>query len=311
MRLDTSLHFRRFLFHRADPRCVAWFRLAFALLLAFAFWPRGLVAAPNVGQWPWIESLYPAVFLTTPYRCLMYGGIVLLGLGWRPRIVGAVLICLLLPHDFLNRGQQSRQVLLLILVFISLLPATPVWRWRQLRELQFPAGPMWPIRLLQILLTLLYALNAYVKASPEFLSGEILMALSTQPNFLVDLTSGYLRLGPVSIPVALLAVGTVVLETWLAIGFWIPRLRWPTAALGVAFHLSLKFVVRIFMLDYATMLLYLAFLLPFTRDGSKLEEGVTGRTTSTPDRGPRLAAPDSPNCSMARLPLGPSSVVVR
>jgi 4-hydroxyphenylpyruvate dioxygenase len=95
---------------------------------------------------------------------------------------------------------------------------------------------------MQIQLSVLYGINALSKLTPEYLSGERLMELSTQPNFLVDLSSGFLNLGPIAIPVAACAVGTVVVEGWLALGLWFRRTRWPTAALGLLFHAALKFV---------------------------------------------------------------------
>lgn len=280
--------FERFLFAPANPKCVALFRVLLAMLLAFAFWPRGLQPASSVVESPLLAELYGHLFLTAPYRLAMFAGIFLFALGWRPRMIGLVLVCLLLPHDFLTRGQQSRQVLLFTLALASLPPATPLWRWRELSAGALPAGPIWPLRLIQVQLTLLYGINAWVKSSPEFLNGEVLMALSTQPNFLVDLTSGYLAVGSARVPVWLLAVGTVVIEYWLAIGFWIPRYRWPTAVLGVAFHMTLKFVLRIFMLDYVSMLLYLAFLLPWQASAKVAAEETDGE--QTPQRQSALAA---------------------
>ena len=123
--------------------------------------------------------------------------------------------------------------------------------------------------------------------TPEFLSGEVLVGLSRNlPNFLVDLSDGGLRLpalslplglelGPLRIPVWLCACGTVAVEAALATGFWIPRLRIATAALGVAFHASLRHVLVIGWLDWICVFLYLAFLLPFERDPGRPPGGRT------------------------------------
>jgi len=249
---------------------VVWFRLALALFLAYMFWPADLVPRDHLLAWPRIAQLYHNVFLTTAYRFVIYGCIILFAVGWRPRFVGIVLFLVLLPHGFLSEGLQSRQVLLFTVLCISLVPTLPVWHWHRLRTNSWPMGPMWPVRLIQLQLTALYGINAVFKSTPKFLSGDVLQALSTQPNFLVDLTDGYLLLGAVSIPVAILAVATVVTEYWLALGFWIPRFRLLTATIGIAFHFTLKFVMSIFMLDYVSMFLYLAFLLPFL---SPKEEG--------------------------------------
>ena len=129
--------------------------------------------------------------------------------------------------------------------------------------------PIWPLRLIQLQLTVLYGVNVLYKATPEFLSGEVMVGLSTMDSFHLDLSSGALELGVISIPVWMLGTGAVLTESWLAIGFWIPRLRVATAVLGVCFHLMLVFVMTIFMLDVVSCFLYLAFLLP-------MKAGVSG-----------------------------------
>ncbi len=116
---------------------------------------------------------------------------------------------------------------------------------------------------MRIQVSVLYGANALAKCTGHYLSGDALANMSVQANFLVDLTSGYLDVGSIRIPVFALAISTVMIESWLAIGFWIKRTRWITALIGVGFHLILRFIVNIFMLDYVSVFLYLSFLLPF------------------------------------------------
>ena len=118
--------------------------------------------------------------------------------------------------------------------------------------------------------------NSKVLAGAPAGSVDVLAALSiTRPNFLVDLSSGYMSVGPVAVPVWVLAALTVLVEYWLAVGWWIPRCRRLTAVVGLGVHLFLKaFVIRIFMLDFAAMFFYLTFLLPFpAADGSLQKSG--------------------------------------
>ena len=70
------------------------------------------------------------------------------------------------------------------------------------------------------------------------------------PNFKVDLSNGFLDLGFITIPVMILGIATVASEYYLAIGFWIKRLRIFTAIFGIMFHIILKQVVDIGFLDY-------------------------------------------------------------
>jgi hypothetical protein len=220
----------RLLFAPVDPRTVLLFRALLAGFCVFAFWPRpGAPAHP--AHW-----------------ALAIGALTLFGAGWRPRLSGLLAIGVLLPLGFLDRGQASRHLLLCALL------ATSLWNG---------PGPIWPLRLLQIQLSVVYGVNAVAKSTWHYLSGEALMGMSTLPNFLADFSDGYWHAGGIAVPVMVAAMLSTLVEYFLALAFWFPRLRWLAAAVGVAFHLLLVTIVRIFMLDLATMFLYLAFLLPF------------------------------------------------
>ncbi|MEZ0217860.1 MAG: hypothetical protein ACAH89_12050 [Rariglobus sp.] len=253
------------LYAPVDVRVGTWLRLGLGLLLAYAYWPderqryNGLL-----GRSEWRYDLFEEFFLHPGYMALMLVGIVAFIVGWRTRWVGLSLVALLLPHGFLTHGLQSRQILVFSLACVSLLPSRPLWRlWGQSADEQDkPVGPVWPLRLLQAQLTVIYAVNALYKTTPQFLSGRVLAELSRLPNFLVDLTSGFWRLGAWSVPVAWLAMATVVMEYALAVGFWWRRTLVFSVVLGVVFHLALKFVMRIHMLDLVTMFLYFGFLVP-------------------------------------------------
>jgi hypothetical protein len=218
-------------------------------------------------------ELYPTLFSTTPWFALRIFGITLFGLGVAPRIVGPLLVLSLLPGVFEVGTMRSRQILVSAVLCLSMLRSTvgvvplPRPASRSDRAAR-SAGPMWPIRLVQIQLSLVYAVNAIAKMTPEYLDGSVLEWLSVSRwNFKVDLAGGYLHLGPLVVPTWLCAVGTVLVESALALGFWFRRTRIATAALGFAFHMSLKLILVIGFLDWASLCLYLSFLLPL--DGSK------------------------------------------
>ena len=254
----------RVVFAPANPGAVNMFRICLAVMLGWAFLPRGLEPAHFLEAWPSIISIYDTIILTTPYRVVIYLLLLCFLLGFRPRLMGLVLCCLLIPLDVMNEGRQSRQVLIFTLVCTSLLCRKASWPAD--RSSSADISPMWPVRLIQLQSTVLYGINAIYKSTPQFLDGEVLMGLSRDSNFLVDITADGLVFGPMTVPGWVLGIGTVVTEYWLAIGFWIPRLRWATAIFGVAFHVTLTLVIEIFMLDYVSMFLYLAFLLPFSME---------------------------------------------
>ncbi|MBC8008698.1 MAG: hypothetical protein H7067_01215 [Burkholderiales bacterium] len=249
------------LFDPADSRAGTWLRTILGGLLVYAYWPLGRSHRYEgaLGDGPVWEALYADVFLTPGYRWLMLAGIVVFALGWRTRRVGLVLAVLLLPYCFLQSGQQSRQLWVVCVTCVSLLPSRSLFGGHTDAE---PSGPVWPLRLLQLQLTAVYTVNALYKSTPAFLSGDVLAALSVRPNFLINMSDGYLHACGLAVPAWWLAVATVAVEYWLAVGLWWRRTLMFTVVLGVVFHVGLKFVMRIHMLDISTMFLYLSFLAP-------------------------------------------------
>lgn len=237
-----------FLFAPAAPGTVRLFRALLAAFSIYAFWPRSFVPAHPAH---WAAALVP---------------LVLFGASFRPRLCGLLALALLLPLGFLDRAQASRHLMLVTLL------ATSLWNG---------AGPIWPLRLIQIQLSVVYGVNAVAKSSWHYLSGDALIGLSSLPHFVADFSDGYWHLGPFALPVVAAAIATTLMEYFLAVAFWFRRLRWVAAGAGVAFHLVAATVVRIFILDYATIFLYLAFLLPFEAPAGAAAPG-DAVTPSTP-----------------------------
>jgi hypothetical protein len=252
----------RWLFAPANARAAAWLRIAFALFVPWCFASGGL--EPRLPDaLASLAPLYAAVFLTPAWWAAVLFACAALLLGVLPRACVALLVVLLLPLCFLSEGRQSRHVVLAALVAFGFVRSDVT---------RNDAGPLWPMRLIQIQLSLLYAVNAIAKLHPAYLRGDVLVGFSiTRPNFRVDLSDGFLHVGPLTLPAALLAVATVATEAWLAAGWWRPETRWITAAIGVGFHVALLGIVEIHMLDAASVFLYLAFLLPFERAQSRAQ----------------------------------------
>jgi hypothetical protein len=109
----------------------------------------------------------------------------------------------------------------------------------------------------------LYFVNALAKSSAGYLSGGALAAMSMQlPNFQMQFSDGLFTAAGLAVPLWMAAVASASAEYCLAVGFWFPRLRWPTAVLGLAFHWALTWIVKIGLLDVVSVGLYAAFLIP-------------------------------------------------
>lgn len=108
---------------------------------------------------------------------------------------------------------------------------------------------------LRVQLSIVYGFGALAKLNPWFLSGSVLEA---GPGSRMDL--------PASAWVVL-AVGTVVIEGWLAVGLWFDRTRAVSIVLGVALHVGIiatmatgaTSLVRMIVFNGLCVALYLAF----------------------------------------------------
>ncbi|MCZ6672299.1 MAG: hypothetical protein O7C75_05095, partial [Verrucomicrobia bacterium] len=146
----------RFLFQSLDARSVAWFRIAFAIVLPWFFWSRGHQPTPAVPET--LHWLYEHFFVSPGHYLMVVCLCGLLAIGWRPRICGFMLFFLLLPLDFVTSGPISRQVLLFALLAFAFIPSGAVKiPWISNNRGRFvDAGPCWPVRLIQLQLTFLY-----------------------------------------------------------------------------------------------------------------------------------------------------------
>jgi hypothetical protein len=191
---------------------------------------------------PWTNQLYQDVFFTPAYWGLALVPLAAFATGLWSRSTGLLAALLLAPCVLTLNGITGRYLLWFALSAISLLNSDRNWALRDTlgRPQTAAVGPIWPIRLIQCQLSVLYLANAVAKSSISYLSGGVLAAMSQQlPNFQLDLTDGVFPLAGVAIPLWMAATASAAGEYSLAIGFWIPSLRWPTAALGVAFHWGL------------------------------------------------------------------------
>ena len=266
---ETVSRVDHFLFAPADPVMVGAVRVGFALLLMYVFSSHAGWRFSGRLDYPAIRNLYETIFFTDAYWWFYMGLLVLFGAGIGSRIAGFLLLPVLAPLALHLSTIAGRYILLcLLLAFVWLRSGSGLSVAAFFRVGPAPpAGPMWPIRLMQIQVSLIYAVNALAKSSPAYLSGDVLMAMSlVLPNFLIDASDGWVRVWGMTMPVWLAAPASTVTEWALAVGLWFRRWRWAVAVLGVLFHMVLKSIVQIGGLDYLSMILYSLFFIPFERE---------------------------------------------
>lgn len=254
----TKMHIN--LFQPINPKSIILFRICLALMLAYMFAPRGLTPIYPLSEFPNLNQY----LFSDSYYILIYVLIAIFALGIKSQILSVLLFLILLPHDFLSSGRTSKQVILCVLFCFAFIRTLPIWKINQITHKISDYSPIWPIRLIQIQLSLLYGVNALAKTTYSYLSGDVLIEMSKNlKNYHIDVSDGFLHVLDISIPAYLLAITSVFVEYFLAFGFWFKKAKWIAFFIGLIFHFSLTFVLTIFMLDYVSVFLYLAFIIPF------------------------------------------------
>lgn len=212
---------------------------------------------PRVDSGAWVVPLGP------PYVVLgvLLVAAVALVLGWRTRISSVVVAVLLLAIQRRDPWVLNSGDLLLreMAFFVMLMPAGETWsldaRRRGVERLRAP----WALRLLQLQISALYLFSVWAKVRGDSWNNGTAVGIALQledlQRFVVPdvLTTSLL----VSV---LLTYSALVVEAALAVGLWLPRLRYWVMAAGVGLHLGIEASLLIGWFSLAVICSYLAFV---------------------------------------------------
>jgi hypothetical protein len=143
--------------------------------------------------------------------------------------------------------------------------ALSVDRWLAARPRfwEFPRRSLWPLRLIQVQVSLLYFFAVWAKLRGETWNDGTAVSYAFRiedierfpvPGFVTDSL----------VLVNLLTYGTLAVELALAILVWNGKLRPWVLLLGVGLHLGIDYAVRVGFFSYAALVAYIAFLPPET-----------------------------------------------
>lgn len=229
---------RRIIKRRVDPTKVAVVRIAIgitATICALDEWPKmSRVLAPGILPLPFVEWLPRLSLKALPFLIAGWlGAAVGLTLGWKTRFCGTVLFCLTGYTLLLDQQTYSNHLYLLLIIVLLLTLADSgavlsVDAHGRGRRENIPA---WPLLLLKIQVTVVYGFSALAKVTDEYLSGTVLSRNLRQSGFLVVPQSW-------RVPAAMsfVAVTSIVLELFLALGLWFSRLQLIALLTCVVFH---------------------------------------------------------------------------
>jgi hypothetical protein len=272
----------RFWFQPVESSTVALFRVAFGLLalgytlslapVLFAFYSDNgiLPAQPSYNgtlAWGMLGFFTSDAAVVLFYFLLLVGTIALL-VGFRARLAALVVFVCLISFGrrdpwVLNSGDLLVQVLAFYMLFMPSGASLSVDRWlgQSGRFWEFPARAIWPLRLVQVQVSILYIAAVWAKVrgvtwndgtavSYAFRIDDI--ARFPVPGFVTD-----------SLVLAnLLTYGTLAVELSIGILVWNRVLRPWVLLLGIGLHLGIDYAVRVGFFSYAVLVAYIAFVPP-------------------------------------------------
>ena len=257
----------RIIERRVDARPLALMRilvgsasLAIAIeacaVLAIAARP-GTVAMPTFSWLPSVSSNFAvAVFLVWSIAAVM------LALGYGSRASAALVAGCGVAALVAEQQAYSNHLMLMIALCLLLAVADSGATWsiearRGGRRLEVP---FWPIALLMVQITTLYAFTALSKLNSAFLAGET-MALRSESSLALPLDD----FAPWV--VSAMAISAVCAEGFLAVGLWRPRLRPAAFTVGLTLHCGILVLLGPHLLPFAMLALsgYVLFLQPTRR----------------------------------------------
>ena len=182
--------------------------------------------------------------------------------GWRYRWAGAALTATIGAVLAMDHQTFSNHLYLLFLAVLLMTLVDASARWsidaRRLRG----AGTvrLWPVRLLQAQVSILFLWSVVGKLRSDFLSGSQLAAQVGRGLVSISDSVGTPRV------MVSLSAATLLLEGFLALALWSPRLRPVALTAAAAFHVAILLLMepadQLFVFALVMASAYLLFLVP-------------------------------------------------
>jgi Vitamin K-dependent gamma-carboxylase len=300
---------QRFWFEPEETSTLAIVRIAFGLVaLAWTltitpdgedfFSDSGLLAGTTYEGEPaaaWgLLDLFDSSFAVSLLLALLLLACACLIVGQYTRLAAlAVLVGILSlerrnPFVF-NSGDGLLKVIAFYMVLAPSGASFSLDRWRRARERfwEFPKRAPWPLRLMQVQLSILYLSSVWAKLPGNTWNDGTAVSYALR---LEDLQ----RFEPPSLVLTselvsnLLSYATLAIEASLGVLIWNRTLRPYVLALGVALHLGIDLSLRVGFFTYAAFVLYLAFIPP--RKASAWLLVLKGRMTALREKPARAEA---------------------
>jgi hypothetical protein len=273
----------RFWFTPTQTSTLALFRIAFGVVILgwaislapplYSFFSDDgvLPGHPDsgTGSWGVLQLSSTPAAVTVLYLLLVVAAISLI-VGFASRLAALVVWVALVSFGrrdpwILNSGDLMLTVLAFYLMLAPSGASLSIDRWLGARSRfwEFPLRSLWPLRLIQVQVSLVYFFAVWEKVRGQTWNEGTAVSYAFRiedlerfpvPSFITD----SLVLSNV------LTFGTLGMELALAILVWNRKLRPWVLLGGVGLHLGIDFAVRVGFFSYAALVAYIAFLPPDT-----------------------------------------------
>ena len=216
-----------------------------------------------------------AWFDNTPGRITLYFfvtflAVILFVVGFYARVQAAIIFVLLASLQHRNHLMvEGEDVLMRLLSFYCIfLPldhnfSVRSWWRRRKKAPPFPQqAPVWPLRLVQFQMTLLYASSALIKLhGAPWIDGTAMYYVTRLDDVFIGTLLPNTLLN--SMPfLKFLTWSVLVFEVLLPLGLWIKQTRKWFLFAGVLFHLAIDFNMNLFLFHWAMIVGLIVFVQP-------------------------------------------------
>jgi hypothetical protein len=270
----------RFWFGPLPTSTLALVRICFGLLVFAwtitltpdlgAFFTRGGLFPAQItgpGVWGVLGPLTGGWAVVGVYAALLVGSLALAA-GYRTRLASAVVFVGLLSLErrnpwVFNGGDALLRVIAFYLMLSPAGEALSVDRLRRHPDAfwEFPARAPWGLRLIQLQLSIVYIAGVWDKVQGMTWNNGTAVSYALRVSDIAGLpVPAFLSQTPVLVNI--LTFGTLATELSLGILVWSRRLRPRVLLVGVLFHLSIGWAIRVGFFGLGMFVLYTSFIDP-------------------------------------------------
>jgi vitamin K-dependent gamma-carboxylase len=205
-------------------------------------------------------------------------GAVAMTVGWRTRLVTAVVAVIVAYDLFLSTTNvhNNRAYLVIVLAGLAITPSgrelsVDAWRRRRRRLAPLPTtSPAWPLWLLRFEAATVYGASGLSKlVDPDWFGGTVTwqrlnsvrdrMDASVLPGWAVDLLTNR-SFNTVS------AKFIIATELFIALGLWSRRTRYAAVWVAICFHVAIQLSADVEVFSYLAIAALVIWAVPSTRD---------------------------------------------